>query len=127
SAKPLAGCKILVVDDSFDNRALLEIYLKRAGAEVTLASDGMAGVREALENNFDIVLMDIQMPGIDGYEALSMLSEHHYTKPVLALTAHAMKEERERALKAGFNDHVAKPVDLQLLQNSILAHTLKIR
>ncbi len=122
----LSGLKVLVVDDSPDNRALIEIYLKREGAEVSQAVDGASGIAMALEQNFDVVLMDIQMPGIDGYQALGELRYKNYTKPILALTAHAMKEERDRVFNAGFNDHLTKPVNVQELKRSILANVRKM-
>lgn len=77
----------------------------------------------ALHNEYDTVLMDIQMPGIDGYEALAKLKRSNYQKPVLALTAHAMHEERIRALASGFSDHIPKPVNRNNLVEAILMHT----
>ena len=119
----LLGLKVLVVDDSSENRMLVEVYLKREGAVVNEAENGEQAVQMALHNEYDAVLMDIQMPGIDGYEALAKLKRNNYQKPVLALTAHAMNDERIRALASGFSDHIPKPIDRNNLVESILMHT----
>ena len=119
----LQGLKVLVVDDSAENRMLVEVYLKREGAVVDEADNGEQAVQMALHNEYDTVLMDIQMPGIDGYEALAKLKRSNYQKPVLALTAHAMHEERIRALASGFSDHIPKPVNRNNLVEAILMHT----
>lgn len=116
----LEKLKILVVDDSEDNQVLVETYLKRQGAKVFRASDGIKAVEAAISNSVDVVLMDIQMPGIDGYEALKVLRDKGFHKPIIALTAHAMKEERIKVLAAGFKDHVTKPIDLHRLNSAIL-------
>ncbi len=121
--KRLDDIKVLLADDSAENRLLIEFLLKREGATVDQASDGEEAVRMALKGEYDTVLMDIQMPGIDGYEALAKLRSEKYRKPVLALTAHAMKEDRNRALAAGFSDHIPKPINSNNLIESILAHT----
>lgn len=123
TSERLRGIKVLLADDSAENRLLIEFILKRAGATVDQASDGEQAVRMALKSEYDTVLMDIQMPGIDGFEALAMLRSKKYRKPVLALTAHAMKEDRNRAIAAGFSDHITKPINSNNLIESILAHT----
>jgi signal transduction histidine kinase/CheY-like chemotaxis protein len=107
----IAGARALVVDDSHDNRELLRLFLKRHGVMTEFASNGREAVDTATTNHFDVVLMDIQMPEMDGYAALTELKKRGYGKPVIAFTAHAMKEEKERALKAGFKAHVTKPVN----------------
>lgn len=107
----LRGLRLLLVDDTIDNQVLIQQYLKSSGADLVCASDGQEGVRRALESNFDLVLMDIQMPQMNGYAALKSLREQHYGKPIIALTAHAMLEERNRALAAGFDAHIAKPIE----------------
>lgn len=109
------GCRVLVVDDSPDNRLLMERILKSAGANVETASDGKQGVEKAIGRDFDVILMDLQMPEMDGFQALSVLKKMGYEKPIVALTAHAMKQERERCLELGFKDHLAKPVDRKSL------------
>ncbi len=120
--KTLEGYRVLVVDDSADNRALIGLILKREGAKVGQAADGEEAVKMALNESYDAVLMDIQMPGIDGYEALAKLRNENYQTPVFALTAHAMKEDRTRAISSGFSDHISKPINPKNLVNSILTH-----
>jgi len=114
--------KILVVDDSADNRLLMNYLLYQEGAEIDEASGGEVAVQKALTKDFDIVLMDIQMPGMDGYSALKELKNKNYPKPVIALTAHAMIEEKRKALAAGFCEHVTKPVEKEKLVRAILAN-----
>jgi signal transduction histidine kinase/ActR/RegA family two-component response regulator len=106
----LAGTRILCVDDTLDNRQLVQVYLNSVGAEVDMASDGREGVEKALANNYDLILMDVQMPLMDGYEAVATLRQSGYTKPILALTAHAMREDGEQCLAVGCNGHLSKPI-----------------
>ena len=110
SPQLLAGTKILLVEDSPDNQQLIQIMLSRVGARVEVASDGAEGVEKALASNYDVVLMDIQMPRMDGLEAIGILRDKHYQGPVIALTAHAMKEHKAQALAAGFTDFLSKPI-----------------
>ncbi|MEO5668828.1 MAG: PAS domain-containing protein [Bdellovibrionota bacterium] len=110
SAGQLSGFKILLVEDSPDNQALISIFLSRAGAAIDIASDGEQGYRKASEGHYDLVLMDVQMPVLDGIAAVKRLRSDGYRGPVIALTAHAMKEERVRCIEAGFNDFISKPV-----------------
>ncbi|NJL26022.1 MAG: response regulator [Calothrix sp. SM1_5_4] len=104
-----------MVEDSEDNQTLIGHVLRRKGAQVTLASNGSEGVKTALDGNHDLILMDIQMPGMDGYEATRKLREAGYAKPILALTAHAMKDERDRCLDAGCDDYLPKPINWSVL------------
>ncbi|RZA22751.1 MAG: response regulator [Proteobacteria bacterium] len=106
----LKDMKILVVDDSPDNQFLVVRLLKKNGALVETAQDGGEGYRMALSGSFDIVLMDIQMPTMDGYQAKHALDMRGYKKPVIALTAHAMMEERFKTEAAGFAGHLTKPL-----------------
>jgi signal transduction histidine kinase/CheY-like chemotaxis protein len=119
-ANRLENIRILIVDDSPDNRVLMNLILRREGALVEEASDGQEAVRKALEGEFAVVLMDIQMPEMDGYAALAELKKNRYPRPVLALTAHAMTEERRRTAEAGFADHLTKPIDHDGLVRAIL-------
>ncbi|MBX3016384.1 MAG: PAS domain-containing protein [Bdellovibrionaceae bacterium] len=116
---PLEGYRVLVVEDSVDNRDLLALYLTRAGALVEVAEDGLRGVHKALQFNPDAVLMDIQMPDMDGYEAYRQLRSSRFEKPVIALTAHALKSERDRALNAGFTSYLTKPIDRNTLVTTL--------
>lgn len=115
SGLSLHQLKVLLVEDSMDNQMLITTYLRKEGAVVTTASDGLQGVTKALAGNFDVVLMDIQMPVLDGHEATKKLRGGHYLKPIIALTAHAMKEERIKGLASGFTDFLTKPIQRSLL------------
>jgi len=120
SEAPLVGKKILIVDDSPDNREIASLFLQAAGALCADAENGQVGVELARKEEFDIVLMDIQMPVLDGYQAMKALKELNYSKPVIAVTAHAFKEEKYRCLEAGFSDYVTKPIDRTRLIQTIL-------
>lgn len=114
--------KVLVVDDAADNRELIGRFLTKMGHIAEFAENGVIGVRRALGGDFDVVLMDIQMPEMDGFEALKKLREQGYQKPVVALTAHAMKGDRELCLQSGFDDYLVKPVNRQSLRETLLKH-----
>lgn len=115
----LKGLDVLLVEDALDNQLLIGRFLKMAGANVTVANDGSEGVKKALEDHFDLILMDIQMPYKDGYQATAELRAKGLHTPIIALTAHALAEERERSLRAGCNDHITKPVNRKGLLESI--------
>ncbi|MCX6109867.1 MAG: ATP-binding protein [Proteobacteria bacterium] len=107
----LPGVRVLVVDDSADNRLLLNRILLGAGAKVDMAENGQEALDRIGECKYDMVLMDLQMPVMDGYEANERLRQQGYRTPVIALTAHALREERQLCLDKGFTDHIGKPVD----------------
>jgi PAS domain S-box-containing protein len=119
----LKDVQVLVVDDSVDNRNLITHFLKAAGAKVECAVDGVEGVKKAMENDFQIVLMDIQMPNLDGYKATAELRQRGYKKPIVALTAHAIKQERLNSISAGCDDHLTKPIDRKTLIESVCKFT----
>jgi PAS domain S-box-containing protein len=106
---------VLVVDDGESNRKLIELILTRAGVTVSCATNGEEAVKAVLTNSFDAILMDVQMPVMDGYTAMELIREAGYTLPIVALTAHAMKEEQERALNSGFSHFLPKPVNIDNL------------
>jgi signal transduction histidine kinase/ActR/RegA family two-component response regulator len=108
--KILEGMKILIVDDSSDNQVLFNLILTHAGAKTKIASDGNEGVKLAMDDKFDVILMDVQMPHMDGHEATKTLRQQGHNEPIIALTAHAMNEEKERAKQSGFTGFLAKPV-----------------
>lgn len=118
-ALQLKGLRVLLVEDSPDNQLLVERILNLAGASTVTANNGEMGVEMAQKNDFDVVLMDLQMPVMDGYMATHALRSVGYKTPIIALTAHAMKEERERALSSGFDDHITKPIDPKMLVASL--------
>lgn len=109
--RELQGTKILLVEDAEDNQVLISHFLTRAGAEIDMANNGQEGVEMALKNDYSVVLMDIQMPHLDGYQATTKLRQAGYQRPIIALTAHALREEREKALRIGCNGHLTKPID----------------
>lgn len=119
----LAGLHILVVDDNPDNRTYIGSFLTSAGATIDTAANGRQALDLINQRNFDIVLMDIQMPELDGFGALRHLRGQAYAKPVLALTAHAMTGDRESSLEAGFQDHLVKPIDRVSLIQAIRKYT----
>lgn len=107
----LDGVRVLLVEDSVDNQILIGRFLSLAGAGVDLANNGIEGVNKAMEGDHHIILMDIQMPELDGYGAIAQLRSKGFEKPIIALTAHGMIEERRRCFNIGANDHITKPVN----------------
>lgn len=115
--------RILLVEDNPDNQRLIRFLLNRAGADVTIAANGKTGVETALqaESPFDLILMDLQMPVMDGYEATRALRNAGYTGEIVALTAHALTGEQDRCLQAGLDDCLSKPIDRNILIPHIAA------
>lgn len=121
----LKGLKILVADDSADNQSLLSQILTKEGAIVELAGDGEEAVHKALEEDFNVVLMDVQMPKLSGLEATKMLRKEGYPKPIVALSAYAMTEDRIRGLSAGCDLYLTKPVDKNKLLTLLQTYSKK--
>ena len=117
----LRGARILLVEDNEINQEVAVEILQGAGLHVTIANNGQEGVAAANEGDFDAVLMDCQMPVMDGYEATRALREEarFADLPIIAMTANAMAGDREKCLDAGMNDHVAKPIDLKELFSTL--------
>jgi two-component system cell cycle response regulator DivK len=115
--------RILLVEDNEMNRDMLSRRLERRGYEVAFAVDGREGVEKAKAGKFDLVLMDMSLPELDGWEATRQIRAAPETKtlPVIALTAHAMAGDRERALEAGADDYDTKPIELARLLGKIEA------
>lgn len=120
-ADTLAGARILLAEDGHDNQVLIATYLRKAGAHVKVVADGRAAVEEAQAESYDAILMDMQMPELDGYGATSKLRQLAYTRPIIALTAHAMAGDRERCESAGCDDYLTKPIERSKLV-SVVAH-----
>ena len=115
--------KILLVEDNEMNRDMLSRRLMRNGFEVVIAVDGQAGVDMALSEKPDLILMDMSLPVMDGWEATRQVKGNAETAviPVIALTAHAMVEDRQKAMAAGCNDFDTKPIELPRLLEKIKA------
>lgn len=109
--------KVLLVEDNELNRDMLTRRLQRRNYEIVLAEDGLAGVRLAAEASPDLILLDMSLPELDGWEAARRLKADPATSsiPIIALTAHAMAGDRERALQAGCDDYDTKPIELPRL------------
>jgi signal transduction histidine kinase len=114
----LHGLQVLLAEDLPDNQILVSHLLKLAGANVDVAADGKEAVQKANKTQYDVILMDLQMPVMDGYEAIAKLRGSGYHGTVIALTAHALESEKQHCLQAGFDDHIAKPINRdQLVEN----------
>lgn len=113
--------RILIVEDNEENRDALSRRLKRRGFDVLIATDGLQGLAMAKSERPDLVLMDMNLPELDGWEATRQLraADETRTVPVIALTAHALSGDRERALAAGCTDYHTKPVELPKLLEQI--------
>ncbi len=122
--RPEPGTRVLVAEDGPDNQRLLRAILERAGCEVDVAEDGEVVLEKvaAAGGGYEVILMDMQMPRRDGYEATRELRSRGYKGPIIALTAHAMGEERIRCLRSGCDDYMSKPVDRALLLEMIAGH-----
>jgi CheY-like chemotaxis protein/HPt (histidine-containing phosphotransfer) domain-containing protein len=110
------SCCVLLAEDGYDNQALITTFLVKAGAQVKVVENGQLAVDEARAalaggTPYDVVLMDMQMPVLDGYSATSKLRMTGYRGPIVAITAHAMAGDRERCMSTGCDDYLSKPID----------------
>ena len=116
--------RVLVAEDNPVNQRLARALLQKAGHFVTLANDGLEAVAAVAQSEFDLVLMDVQMPGMDGLEATSAIRKAEKGRsrlPIIALTAHAMEGDRERCLNAGMDDYLTKPINVKRLMEQVAA------
>ncbi|MAX26454.1 MAG: hypothetical protein CMJ19_18325 [Phycisphaeraceae bacterium] len=113
SDKRLEGVRVLLAEDGIDNQKLISLLLQREGVELTVADNGQIAMQiiHAAEHSFDLILMDMQMPVMDGYAATRLLRREDYNRPIVALTANAMDQDRDTCLKAGCDDFMTKPVN----------------
>ena len=118
----LAPARILLVEDGSTNRKLISLVLRRAGAEVMTAENGQTGVDLAVKASFDLILMDMQMPVLDGYSATEKLRKLGCTLPIIALTAHAMAGDEQKCRRAGCSGYLSKPVDSDRLLQTVAEH-----
>jgi two-component system, cell cycle response regulator DivK len=121
--------RILIVEDNEMNRDMLSRRLERKGYSVTMAEDGGAGVERAIAEIPDLILMDMSLPVLDGWEATRRVKANPQTRhiPVIALTAHAMTGDRDKAMEAGCDDYDTKPIDLVRLISKIGVQLDKVK
>lgn len=128
-------CRILLAEDGLDNQRLISLLLKQAGADVTIAENGRVALEKALStirgraksddrpaDPFAIILMDMEMPVMDGYEATRRLRQANYQGPIIALTAHTLSQDRQKCRDAGCNDYVSKPIERDTLLATVAKH-----
>ena len=129
SEMPLEGRRVLVVDDREEFCYLVSRYIEEAGGRPTAVTDGQAAIAAveaaAKTEPFHAVIMDIQMPGIDGYETTQAIRAEGFQTPIIALTAGAMVGDREKCLKAGCDDYLTKPIDRRVLVGTVAHHVKK--
>ena len=116
----LDGKRILIVEDSEDNQDIFQFFLRSVGAVPDVVDNGIAAIRRVRENDYDLILMDIQLPQMDGLEATRRLRIEGYKNPIIALTAHASSEEKQSSLDSGCNGLITKPVSQDTLIKQIL-------
>lgn len=106
----LRGLKILLAEDAIDNQLLLRTWLEKNGAQIDAVTNGADAIEQAMRDDYQIILMDIQMPVLDGATATEHLRKKGYKRPIIALTAYALKEQRDDLMKSGFSDYLTKPL-----------------
>jgi len=111
--------RVLLTEDNIDNQRLVSMYLRKLGADVTIANNGKEAIEQVDKAEFDLILMDMQMPVMNGVDATKYLREHDYTKPIVALTANAMKEDIDTCYEAGCDDFIQKPIIQQQFINNV--------
>ncbi len=123
----LIGSKVLLVEDGLTNQKLISLVLRKVGAEVEIAENGRIGADLAMQKSFDVILMDMQMPILDGYAAAAELRSNGVHTPIIALTAHAMAGDERKCLRAGCNAYLVKPVDADRLISAVAEAQLSMK
>jgi CheY-like chemotaxis protein len=120
-----AGLDVLLVEDSLVNQRLAAAVLHKGGHRVTVADNGREALQVLATRSFDVILMDIQMPELDGFEATRRIREQEHLTgrhvPIIAMTAHAMQGDRERCLEGGMDEYISKPIHAQRLLETVAA------
>ena len=114
------GIEILIVDDSVDNLEILKIFLTHEGAKVDEASNGPLAINLATQKKYDLILMDIQMPEMNGNQVIAILRSQNYQGLAVALSAHHDQENQTRSIASGFNEYLTKPISFERLKQTIL-------
>ena len=122
------GLKLLVAEDHYLSQKVIRGMLGKLGLKADIASNGKEALELASKTRYDLILMDCEMPEMDGFEATRMIREHEQKQdlpavPIVALTAHILREHKDRSLAAGMNAHLPKPVELNVLRNTLVRFT----
>ena len=112
--------RILLAEDSRDSQIVIKYYLQKVGFEVDIANNGKTAIEMVQKKHYDVILMDMQMPEMDGYTATTTLRSMGCTRPIIALTAHAMRGDREKCQRAGCDDYLTKPVESEILISTLV-------
>ena len=121
----LKGANILLVEDNITNQEIIVGILKNKGVNIDIANNGKEAVHKFTQNRYELILMDLQMPVMDGYEATKIIRTTDKEIPIIALTANAMREDAEKSLACGMNEHLNKPVDIAKLYETLLKYLSK--
>jgi len=117
---PSVSGQILVAEDNPDIQSLIKMMIKKSGATIEIADNGKIAIQKAIESDFDLIFLDIQMPIMGGFEALKQLRSNGYIKPVFAMTANTMQKDRDQCYSAGFDGFISKPIDKNDLYSVII-------
>ncbi len=120
--QPFSGQPILVVEDNVINQEVILNLLKTTGLQVDVANNGQEALEKAAEKSYRLILMDIQMPVLDGIEASRIIRQHNTTIPIIAVTANAMQDDLDKTLAVGMNAHLNKPINIELLYQTLLKY-----
>jgi CheY-like chemotaxis protein len=121
----LKGKRVLVVEDTVDNQLLIQQFLMKAGGDLHIVHNGLEALQACEKNDYDLVLMDMQMPIMDGYSATLRLRHIGFKVPIIALTAHAMKDDLDKCLKVGCDSYLSKPFRRDELLDLVRRFTYK--